>query len=251
MEKVYFTNKKGHRLAGLLFQAAKKDRPVVIVCHGFTGSKEGRGSAVEMAVLLQKKGFSTLLFDFAGCGESQGRFEELTLSGHIDDLTCALDFCLEKGLGPAVTLGRSFGGTTAICQAAFDTRVKGVCTWAAPASLLELFLGLTDQDLPGDEDSLVTLAGSEGVIYLKRSFFTDLSSYDVLSCASLVSPRPVLVIQGTRDEVVPPAEAAAIFSSAGHPRDLILVEGADHQFSAHHREVWAIFMDWLGKNFKL
>lgn len=249
MERVYFNNKKGQRLAGLLFEAAKNDVPVVIACHGFTGSKEGRGSAVEMAVLLQEKGFSTLLFDFAGCGESQGRFEDLTLSGHIDDLTCAVDFCLEKGLGPAVTLGRSFGGTTAICQAASDTRVMGVCTWAAPASLLELFLGFTDQDLPGDEDSLVTLAGSEGVIYLKKSFFTDLSSYDVLSCASLVSPRPVLVVQGTRDEVVPPAEASAIFNSAGCPRDLFLVERADHQFSAHHREVWAIFLDWLENNF--
>lgn len=247
MIKADFKNRKGEKLAGLLFPGTKTDAPVVVMCHGFTGSKEGQGKAVEMARFLVQNGYACLLFDFAGCGESEGSFEDITLSGHVDDLTSAVDFCLEKGLGPVVTLGRSFGGTTALCQAASDRRVKGVCTWAAPASLLELFLGFTGEDLPGDENAPVAIAGNEGIVYVRKSFFTDLSACDVPRCASLISPRPLLVVQGTRDEVVPPGQASLIFNAAGNPSEICFVEGADHQFSAHYGQVWKIFLDWLKK----
>ena len=244
METVYFQNNRGERLAGLLC-GGSKGRPVVVVCHGFTGSKEGRGKAVEMARLLDRNGWACLLFDFAGCGESQGAPENISLSNHIGDLTSAINLCLDQGLGPVVTLGRSFGGSTALCQAAGDFRVKGVCTWAAPAALSDLFLGLTDEDLPEDENSLVTLAGSEGLIQLKAGFFSDLSRHDVARSASLITPRPLLVVQGTRDEVVDPDQARRIYSAAGNPKELAMLDGADHQFSAHHAEVWQILLAWL------
>ncbi|MFZ5644285.1 MAG: alpha/beta hydrolase [Bacillota bacterium] len=250
MERVSFINKKGQNISGLIFEDKNKAlNTVVIVCHGFTGSKEGHGKAVEMAEFLLKNGYACLLFDFAGCGESGGKFEDISLSSHIEDLSRAVDFCLKKGFSRIVTLGRSFGGTTAICQAAADQRVGGVCTWAAPASLIDLFMGFTDEELPDAESSLVTLAGDDGIIFLKKSFFTDLSVHDVLKCSPLVSQRPLLVVQGTRDDVVPPEEAQAIFNSAGDPKELFYVEGADHQFSAHHTVVWNILLEWLNKHF--
>jgi len=244
METVYFQNNRGERLAGLLCGGAG-GRPVVVVCHGFTGSKEGRGKAVEMARFLDQNGWACLLFDFAGCGESQGAPENISLSNHIGDLTSAIDLCQDRGLGPVVTMGRSFGGSTVLCQAAGDPRVKAVCTWAAPAELSDLFLGLTDEDLPEDENSLITLAGSEGMIQLKAGFFSDLLRHDVTGSASRLAPRPLLVVQGTRDEVVEPDQARRIFSAAGNPKKLAMVEGADHQFSAHYAEVWQIVLDWL------
>lgn len=248
MKKIAFKNRKGQTLVGLFFSGSQK-RPVLVVCHSFTGSKEGKGRAVEMAEFMSSNGYSVLLFDFAGCGESQGIFQDISLSGHIGDLKSAVDFCLEESPGPVITMGRSFGGTTAICHGASDHRVRGVCTWAAPVSLTDLFMGFTDEDLPEDENTPVALAGSEGIIYLRKSFFTDLSKYHVLRCSSLISPRPLLVIQGTEDTVVPPEEAAAIFNSAREPRDLLYIDGADHQFSNHHEYLWDMTLKWLNKNF--
>jgi len=146
-------------------------------------------------------------------------------------------------------MGRSFGGTTAICQAPSDSRVKGVCSLAAPCSLMELFLDFTDEELPEDENALVSLAGDEGIIYLKKAFFTDLARHDTALCASLICPRPLLVLQGSQDTVVPPGDAGIIYGSAGEPRELRILEGADHQFSSHYREVWEIFTDWVKRNF--
>lgn len=248
MKKVNFKNRKGETLAGLFFSGNPK-RPVLVVCHGFTGSKEGKGKAVEMAEFMVRNGYSVLLFDFAGCGESQGIFLDISLSGHIGDLQSAVDFCLEESHGPVITMGRSFGGTTAICNAASDHRVRGVCTWAAPVSLTDLFMGFTDEDLPEDENTTVALAGNEGIIHLRKSFFTDLSKYDVLRCSYLISPRPLLVIQGTEDAVVPQEEAGAIFNSAREPRDLLYIDGADHQFSNHHEYLWKMTLKWLNKYF--
>lgn len=250
MEKVFFLNKKLQKLSGLLYPLPPDSNPVlIVVCHGFTGSKEGAGKAVEMARFLAGSGISTLLFDFAGCGESEGSFEDISLGGHIEDLESAVDFCYEKGYTQIITLGRSFGGSTAICQAPSDLRIKGVCTWAAPASLMDLFLGFTDGELPVDQSELVSMAGDEGIIFLKRSFFSDLSLHSVAHCASKLSPRPILVLQGTGDSVVPREDALLIYNSAGEPRELHLVEGADHQFSSHYRAIWDIFLEWVQKHF--
>ncbi|MHB8157838.1 MAG: alpha/beta hydrolase [Desulfocucumaceae bacterium] len=140
MKSISFLNGRGQKLSGLLSPGPVQERSaVVIVCHGFSGSKEGQGMAVDMAQFLAKNGFSSFLFDFAGCGESEGKFEDITLSGQIDDLKSAVDFCLDMGFSSAITQGRSFGGTTALCHGASDSRIKGVCTWAAPASLSDLY----------------------------------------------------------------------------------------------------------------
>jgi putative redox protein len=192
---------------------------------------------------------STLLFDFAGCGESQGNFADISLGGHLEDLTSAVDFCAQKGYTNIITMGRSFGGTTAICQAPSDDRVKGVCSLAAPSSLLELFLGFTDEELPEDENALVSLAGNESIIYLRKAFFTDLARHDTARCASLLSPRPLLVVQGSLDAVVPPGDAGILYDRAGEPKELRILEGADHQFSSHYREVWELFVGWVKHNF--
>ncbi len=245
-QKVSFKNSRGLVLAGLLYTAPGTGGPVVVVCHGFTGSKEGGGKARAMGEMLSTRGFNTLLFDFSGNGESEGLFENLTLSGQVDDLKSAVDWCISSGMGPVFTVGRSFGGTTAICHGAIDTRVAGVCTWAAPARLRELFTEFAEG--PVDEDGdMYALAGEEGIIYLRKAFFDDLELHDVPALAGKISPRPLLVIQGEKDAVVDPADAKLIYDNAGEPKEIHIIPGADHQFSRHQREVWSILSSWLEK----
>ncbi|MEW6424752.1 MAG: alpha/beta hydrolase [Bacillota bacterium] len=239
-QKVFFYNSRGNKLAGLLAHPPESRRKIAVVCHGFTGSKEGGGRALEMAGEIGRQGWSTFLFDFAGCGESEGLFEDLTLTGQVDDLSCALDWCKQKGFSKIVTLGRSFGGTTAICQAARDLTAAGVCTWAAPARPAELFTNLSDE-----EGERIVLAGEKGVVYLKKGFLADLRRYDVAGDAARLSPRPILIVHGTEDELVSPAEANIIYRSAGEPKQLTWIDGGDHQFTRHYRQVWQAVREWL------
>jgi putative redox protein len=191
-----------------------------------------------------------MLFDFSGNGESEGDFANLTLTGQVEDLTAVTDYCLQLGFHPVVTLGRSFGGSTAICHGALDNRIGGVCTWAAPVNLYELFLSSTVGDLPAEDEATITMSGSGGIIDIRKAFFTDILKYDICAMAAAITPRPLLIIQGRRDEVVPPEEALKIYRCAGTPKTLHWIDRGDHQLSGHYREVWSAVINWLKVRFQ-
>ncbi len=242
--KVNFNNSKGLKLAGLYCVSASKKGPIVVVCHGLAGSKEGRGRAIEMAEELAAYDWSTFLFDFTGVGGSEGTFEDLTLTRQIDDLASAVSWCSRQGFSPIIVQGRSFGGTTALGLAAYDHRVAGVCTWAAPVTLERLVVGSSQPFRDVTEKTFT----EKKVVLLKDEFLKDIKKYNITHCASLISPRPFLVIHGVQDEVVSSFEAEAIYRAAGQPKELAWIEGGDHQFTTTYRQVWKIFFSWLHKN---
>jgi len=268
--KVNFNNSRGLKLAGLCCVTAGKKGPMVVVCHGLAGSKEGRGRAVEMAEELAGRDWSTFLFDFTGVGESEGIFNELTLTRQIDDLANAVSWCRRQGFSPIVVQGRSFGGTTALALAACDYRVAGVCIWATPAALERLVLSkfeargskfesrISNFELghPQSTQDVTEKALTENtentenkVVLLKDDFLKDIKKHNITHCASLISPRPLLIVHGVQDEVVPGFEAEAIYRAAGQPKELVWIEGGDHQFTNTYRQVWEVFFSWLSKKF--
>ncbi|MGQ9558702.1 MAG: alpha/beta hydrolase [Desulfurispora sp.] len=252
MEKILIPGR--NQLAALLYTPAGQptNTPLIIFCHGFTGSKEGRGKALELAEVLAEHGYASLLFDFSGHGESQGRFENITLSGQIDDLNNVIGFSQRLGWQKVITLGRSFGGTTVLFHAATGTRaVTGVCAWAAPARVYDLFTGFTDIDLETvtDPKERIQLVGDEGIIYVQKALFADLEKYDYRQAASGIPEIPVLLIHGTHDAVVPVQEAHLWHESLGEKSELVLIPRGDHQFSQHYPLVWQKFLDWLQMHF--
>lgn len=94
---------------------------------------------MEMAEWLQGKGIACLLFDFAGCGESEGEFQDITLSHHVEDIGSVVSFCRSNMWANLALLGRSFGGAAALAYASASHEIRGVCTWSAPAHLDRLF----------------------------------------------------------------------------------------------------------------
>lgn len=242
-QNVSFTNDRGQRLAGLFYACSALDS-ALLVCHGFSGSKEGGGRALRMAEYLARPGMGVLLFDFSGNGESEGAFAETTLSGQMEDLRCAADWCRARGAGRLAGMGRSFGGTTLLCQAALDSRFETVCTWATPVYPLALFRGF----LRGEREDRLILSGEEGTIELRKDFMEDLAGYEITDCAARIPPRPLLVVHGERDELVPPHEAEVIRGAAASSSRLHLIPEADHRFSTGVETVWELCRDWLGKS---
>ncbi len=223
--------------------AINEGNRLIIACHGFTGAKEGSGRALEMAELLAQLGCNTLLFDFSGCGESEGQWENISLSGQVADLSAVVDWCRREGYNDIVINGRSFGGTTAICYAASDAEITGICTWAAVARLNDLFVKRSGYEkIPdGNPQDLIALHGEEGKIKVKRAFFYDLQKHDPLKDVARISPGSLLLIHGTADLAVPIDDARLLYRHAREPKLLAPIETADHRFSDHITEVWEIF----------
>ncbi len=250
-KKLKIAGRKGLLLSALQYESEKgrsipgHNRGLVIVCHGFTGTKEGGGRAVDMGEALGQIGFSTLLFDFAGCGDSEGKWENLTLTGQVEDLGAVVACCRQEGYRRIILNGRSFGGTTAICYAARDNDIDAVCTWAAVARPRELFQQRAKNTFTRDGVELVNLKSEEGTVVLKKDFFEDLKNHDIPGYAGMLSPCSLKIIHGSADQSVPVEDAKLLYSRAGKPKSLAVIKGADHRFSDHTVETWQIFFDWL------
>lgn len=97
-------------LKGTLFiPSGKGPFPGVVFYHG-RGSNRAR--YLPMAKELAKNGIMVFAFDFRGCGESDGRFEEQTHKMGIEDAVAALEFLLTQNIDKTRIglCGSSFGG---------------------------------------------------------------------------------------------------------------------------------------------
>ena len=98
--------------------------PVVIYLHGNSSSRiEGFRNAPE----LLKNNINIVMFDFAGCGLSEGHYISLGWF-EKDDVKLIIDF-VEKlpGVGSIGLWGRSMGAATTMFYTYTDPRIKAVC----------------------------------------------------------------------------------------------------------------------------
>lgn len=92
--------------------------PTVIFFHGFTVDKVGMMRLHELfARECVKAGFACVRFDFYGCGESDGDFNEMTVGHEIEEGKAIYEWCQKPALLPAgkrlldrTQHGRSGGG---------------------------------------------------------------------------------------------------------------------------------------------
>jgi alpha/beta superfamily hydrolase len=60
-----------------------------------------------------------------------------------------------------------------------------------------------------------------------------------------LAPRPLLLVHGTADTILPHECSERIYDRAGEPKGLKLMAGADHRFTGFGDELYAIVSDWL------
>jgi alpha-beta hydrolase superfamily lysophospholipase len=230
-KKVSF-NSQGQRVAGILHLPEEKNPPCVIASHGLLSSKESE-KYVAMGETLSKKGIAMLRFDFRGCGESEGKWEDDTVSRRIADLRSAIDFVRSySGLGNRVgLLGSSLGGYITLVMAAVEKGIRSVVIWSTPFHL----------------DGLESKQGTEGVPPLGNAFFKDLPKHRLLPLLPAVSNG--MVIHGEADELVPVDQAWEIFHGLGSPKEIHVIEGADHRLTHpnHRQRAMDLSCEWFRK----
>ena len=143
-EKVSF-NSEAQRVAGILHLPEEKNPPCVIASHGLLSSKDSE-KYIAMGETLSQKGMALLRFDFRGIGESEGKWEDDTVSRRITDLRSAIDFVRSyAGLRNRIgLLGSSLGGYVTLIVASVDKEIRASVIWATPFHLdgLELKQGV-------------------------------------------------------------------------------------------------------------
>ena len=214
------------------FHVPSGDGPFPGICefHGLPDSGK------EAVPYLVSAGFLILTFDFRGFRRSDGIFR---LRREIKDAEHAVTQLLRSELSAKGWVGvyeASYGGAVAICSAARDKRISGVCVRAPVYDTLAfarspLVPPAVDALLKEDRDVVHGLKDPGLRTGILQWMVEDGARFNPMREISKIAPRPLLVIAGDADEGIVLGGIQRLFAMAGEPKELAVVAGADHDLS--------------------
>jgi len=231
-EKLFFENSRGSRLCGILANpTSNKNGPIMILCHGFSTSKDS-STYVRLEKILNGEGISTFRFDFFAHGESEGEFEDITISEAVDDILNAIRFLKELGYSKIGLVGSSFGGLASV-MAASKTDDLFVLALKSPVSddLGKLVAQESRQEIETwkEKGFIYYTSGDGRGLRLNYSFFEDDEKVNGYEAAKKIK-IPTFIVHGNNDESVPIEQSKKIVGLIDNSR-LEVIESADHRYS--------------------
>jgi uncharacterized protein len=157
---------------------------------------------------LTRIGCAVLRFNFRGVGRSAGEFDQG--DGEKKDFKAALDYMAARYPGAKLwAAGFSFGSWVALETGAVDDRVSALIGIAPPVA-------------------------------------TSLSGHVYTFEHTLTSDKPKFFVQGEADEVCPLEGMWTFYARLEEPKELVVIDGADHLFEGKAQEVGEALEDLLG-----
>lgn len=204
------------------FHGGTKLGSLVVLGHGVTGDKD-RPLLIALAEGLSAKGWPCLRISFSGNGDSEGRFEESTITKEIDDLSAVLATVpQEKRIA---YIGHSMGAAVGVLTAVRRIDIQALVSLAGMTYTSEFL----EREFGDVEPGKGCMWDEEG-FPLSEAYVEDLKSIgDTLDAASQIN-QPWLLIHGTADDVVPLKDSQAAFEAANCRKDLLEIPGAGHVF---------------------
>lgn len=268
MELVSFYS-EGVKLEGNLFRPDNKRfpgrRPGVVLCHGYTGTRDLY--LADAATALNDAGYIALTFDYKGWGTSEGPTRRLDPYGRVFDTQAATTFLSLQTEADADRIGLfgwSFGGATVIWSAAHDRRIKAVVSsvgvgdgptwfrsvrndaeWAQVNQIADedrvtrLETGVSKMSDRADilwldpESTRISAAGRKNTSAgsatdIPAEFIDETMNFRPQWIVDKLSPTALLVVTTDGDLVVPKEQSERLYAAAGEPKKLVTLEGFGH-----------------------
>lgn len=207
---------------------------MAIIFHGFTANRN-TSLLKEIANSLRDENIASVRFDFNGHGDSDGKFENMTVLNEIEDANAILNYVkTDPHVRNIYLVGHSQGGVVASMLAGlYPDIIKKVVLLAPAATLKSDALKGNTQGVTYNPDHIpdrlpfkdLTLGG----FYLRIA--QQLPIYEV----SAQFTKPVCLIHGTDDTVVSP-NASKKYDQIYQNSTLHLIKGADHCFSDNYQK---------------
>ncbi|MCY3952030.1 MAG: alpha/beta hydrolase [bacterium] len=240
-------------LSGYLARPLRSDgevlrdpRPAVVICHGLPaapggGATAGRSYHVLADRIAVEMGWSALVLNYRGCGLSEGDF---SLLGWVTDVRAAVEFVSVRTRTRGIWVaGFGTGGAVAIRAAAGAPAVTGAVSVGAPVDFA---------DWAANSERLLRHARETGVVRDdlfppdRKAWRDQFASFSTAAAADRLAPRPLMVVHGSDDELVPPLDARAIADAHG-AADLRIIAAGGHRLRYDPRCI-SLVLGWLDRH---
>jgi pimeloyl-ACP methyl ester carboxylesterase len=213
----------------LAFHLTPGTSPTVVFLPGYASDMSG-AKATALESWAERSGQAYLRFDYAGCGESEGVFEEQTLADWRDDVLALVDELVE---GPVVLVGSSMGGWLMLLAArARPDRIVAM-VGVAPAPDFTDWGFTTDEKLHLLSHGRLERPnphGPEPTVYT-RAFWSS-GEANRLMFGAIPFGGPVRLLHGMRDTDVPWIRTGRLAELLGSADvQCWLVKEGDHRLS--------------------
>lgn len=208
--KSFFLNGPAGRLEALLNEGSPDASHAALVCHPHPLYGGTVHNKVVYHAMKTLHGFGFPALRFNFRGAGLSEGKHDNGRGEVDDVRAALDWLESEFRLPIVFCGFSFGAATGLHAVCGDDRVVGVISLGTPVAV-------------------------EGRLY----------TYEFLGqCA-----KPKLFVSGSHDQYSPQANLTRLVDLAPEPKELVIVEGADHFFEGHLPQMQAALRTWTARYF--
>src|ERR1700761_372749 len=228
-EPVEFTAKDGSHIRGWLYRAKPADSsdvaasaPTVLFFYG--SNEDLVHEQARLAWVSESLHVNAICFDYPGYGFSTGQISvKATRDIALEEYDFISDHVASRGstgaaaVPPIVAYGWSIGTGLAVHVAA-ERHVAGLILQAPPASAEEMAAWSSQHDVPRLARGIAKVAIDPAVSPIYENV------HEIAKVSS-----PLLVVQGTEDDVVPIAQGREVFSaSPAKQKRFVEVPGAHH-----------------------
>ncbi len=199
-----------------------KPKGTIILCHGFGTNKS---DILNYACFLYEGNYNVFLFDFRAHGDTKGK----SSLGYFEmnDLEGAIEYLVRKGKvdeSKIGAMGVSMGAAVVFMTASKNKYLKAVAgdsSFDSFEKTITRFARLF-YHLPKYPFIPITIKACE----LRLMFHAKYA--DPLDYVGAISPKPILIIHGEKDQRIPVREAKLLYKMANPPKEILIVPGADH-----------------------
>jgi len=228
-ENVMFASADGTALSGWFIPApcvaeGTAAKGTVVHMHG---NSQNMSAHWCFADWLPARGYNLFVFDYRGYGQSRGAPDP---QGIFEDAVAALDYVRARPDiegGKLFVFGQSLGGMLAIAAAGASGRGVRAVVAEAP---FHSYTAMADDQMPAEQLVLD-------------------DTYCATTYIAKLAPTPLLLLHGTGDRVVPYSHSVTLLAEAGEPKQLVTIEGGEHndattaRHGTQYRDVMLAFFE--------